>query len=331
MAIGLWRLLKQYGYNSSTYTALNAAPATQAEGTVQPLDGIDPDLPGSANIARIKQFANSYSCEVVNFSLSIITERAAFESLLIQEELDRLRAKQRVRFTNRKYSDHWRDLRIAGLMRDLDTNLVLFFSTYFAVPKNEEVARAIFNGKELSSLFRPPGSVNLLDPPSLIRKVQEWYTAAKGEVFVVNGDIRHWFHLIPLHPEIQRYFGLHMGDVDGTSSVWTSLPMGWSWSPFVSQALAYSLLAYRRCEPAAADAKQPATPCPHHWNPIDLSGLTNDKLPQFLPIHDREGKEVGFACVYYDNYFALSTSEEVAEHIAEMIPANAEHLDITIK
>jgi hypothetical protein len=65
---------------------------------------------------------------------------------------------------------------------------------------------------------------------------------------VIGGDFRHWFHQIPAPSWMRRLFGLR--GPDGTEHQWQSIPMGWSWSPLIAQACAWTVLAFLEADEA---------------------------------------------------------------------------------
>ena len=117
---------------------------------------------------------------------------------------------------------------------------LVFISTYFAVAKNTEVARAIFNGRRLSASFRPPPVVNLLDIPEMIRTLAT--LCHEGRLSCLLLDFRHFFHQIPLGKEVRRFFGLR---IDNDFFQWKCLPMGWSFSPRIAQSISWMITLLR--------------------------------------------------------------------------------------
>ena len=53
-------------------------------------------------------------------------------------------------------------------------------------------------------------------------------------------DLRHFFHQIALHPDVQPYFALRLREA--VMYIWQVLPMGHTISPIVAQTISYALL-----------------------------------------------------------------------------------------
>jgi hypothetical protein len=164
---------------------------------------------------------------------------------------------------------------------------VVFISRYFAVEKGPDLARAILNGRLLSSYLKTPPAVNL---PSLTQVLRMTSAIVEPGVYVILGDLRHWFHQLPLHHDIQKFMGVACrlaGERDRFWK-WTTLPMGLSWSPFIAQAIGLLLITYKEEQ---------------EDNLFDFSNLDVDsQLPQYLRLISG-----GFICIYYDNIFAVGT------------------------
>ena len=121
--------------------------------------------------------------------------------------------------TAEKWADHIRSLIVFGILLLVEWNEVKFVATYFAVAKGECCSRAIFNGRGLSSKMDPPPPVNL----AMLGDVLEEIGKMKGPCHILCGDLRHWFHQIPLGRDLSSYFGIRHG---GASYRRTTLPMG---------------------------------------------------------------------------------------------------------
>lgn len=112
---------------------------------------------------------------------------------------------------------------------------------YFAVEKTETASRAIFNGIPISEICRVPPPVHLSESADCV----EFYRSLEGRPHVAALDFRHWFHQLPLGRGLRKYFAVKAGD--GLHYQWRRLPMGWSWSPWIAQALSYGIV-YAACE-----------------------------------------------------------------------------------
>jgi len=153
---------------------------------------------------------------------------------------------------------------------------------YFAVPKTEEIARAIWNGKSLSEKSLTPPPVFLPYLPEMLKKIGALSKNFPEGMSMYTGDFRHFFHQIPVGKRLSTYFGVSLG---GRFFRWRTLPMGWSFSPYCAQSVAWAVLLH--CPGGHANGGHD----PDFVIPKDLK-----KLPTYIDLHDG-----GFITVYYDN------------------------------
>ena len=181
------------------------------------------------------------------------------------------------------------------------------YAYYFAVPKGEDAARAIWNGRSLSRSCRAPPNVNLPYMPEIINRLLVMMVDG-GSLCLLTSDFSHYFHLIPVSKELSLFFGVAVEDgVDDKGKPkmkafrWTSLPMGWSFSPWVAQSIGWAAILY------------------HEENEEVLfevpEGLT--QLPTFVRI-----KGGGFICLYYDNVFACCMNPSIMEKVRNRLTRN---------
>ena len=209
--------------------------------------------------------------------------------------------------TARKWQGHIASLQQWGILKP--GIFPYSFATYFAVPKNEDVARAIFNGHLISSRCRVPPPVNLPSIPSIIDMVRRF---SDRPFFAITGDIRHFFHGIRLNEQIARFYGIR---IEKEVLLWSTLPMGHSWSPLVAQITSWAWLTYR-------DATEKAL----------IEPLTDGVLPNFRSVFDRKtGTICGFVTVYYDNYIVIATDYTTAREISNRLLRNAKRYKIHLK
>lgn len=294
----LWLLMRGYGQRVAEYSGL-AGCARSRDQPPAKLDEIR--CAGGVKIERMRSSAQSLGFFCAYLALSIIADPNVFKTLLT-----RPRTNHRTRYTNRKYKEHIECLRSCGICSLCKQEEISFWSTYFAVPKGPDESRAIFNGRLFSNWCLTPRPVNIAAQLEILRRMN----LLQGPKHVVVGDLRHWFHQFPLHPLIRRWFGLA---VAGMFYVWSTLPMGWSWSPHIAQAGAWMILVWD--------------------NPyVSPGALSGEQLPTFIELTDPMTKAiVGFMCVYYDNYLVCTTSGKVAEFFNSRIPKNAIHFGVVIK
>ena len=229
---------------------------------------------------------------------------------------------RRVVATKGCYREHFDALMKSGILVRA-AHAPRFCSTYFAVPKLAPCAehplgtsRAIFNGHRLSELGNVPPAVNLPGVTEFVPEVTR-FLHEEEKVYVSGGDLRHWFHQLRMPSIWHPYFGLSM---EGSMYTWTTLPMGWSHSPYIAQCAAWSFLAAR------LPSQQPL---------FDESVLQceNSGPPRVLRLHEGlRGKGIrGFAMVYYDNYLIVVNDSSVHQEIMKRVAENARRFRVAIK
>jgi hypothetical protein len=146
--------------------------------------------------------------------------------------------------------------------------------------------------------------VNLLTHRNFLRKLQV-HAQQNKSCWIVEGDLRHWFHQIPVGADLQDLFGLR------TTVIWRCLPMGWSWSPLVAQALCWSFLLGRKAQQSPIFREEVLKETGH--------------LPFWL---DYNGEGKGFGVVYYDNFFIAVGSQGDAKRVEKRLRENAAAFNI---
>lgn len=292
--MSLWQLLRGSGYGGYQ-------PGPQGEhDKVAPLDEVS--VAGQANTKRL--LASARARNVVFAVVLLGLTLSPLETMPTSTE------GREVRFTNaRKYGDHFKSLLKWGLLVVESISNICFFNTYFSVPKDASSHRSIFNGKRLSKKSGTPPPVNLLDVPRVLQQVSS--LAMEGGLYISTGDIRHWFHQIPVSFELSRWFGLAM---DNIMYRWTCLPMGWSYSPAIAQAAAWIFLCH------SEDGEE------EYFSLKDL-----ENLPSFLEIKGKDGKVIGLITLYYDNYLIVSSDARVVEDLHRRVLRNAKFFNIVLK
>ncbi len=290
---------------------------------------LDPVLcAGRAKIGEMRESARRMGMTFAVNLLGIILDYSLFIGRM-KISTDSKQEPRKLKFTNNKYRDQLEELCGFGITSKVSAGLLKHCSTYFAVPKTEELDRAIFNGKTLSSRFTTPDPVNIPDIPRVIEEINKIVGADEKGAHFLCGDLRHWFHQIPLLDQIRSWFGLATSAIAFgpflqeqmnqehriiETFVHNTLPMGWSYSPLIAQSAAWTLLAHHTDqEPAYISLKDMTTP------------------PMFVELHSAEGVKVGLATVYYDNYIVVSKCWDTIEAMSRRITRNADVFNITIK
>ena len=310
-ALVVWKTAKTLGYEFFTQS-----DADDGEGdygrirtqSILPLDRIPKEIVGKARVARVVQRAEKLELYALHDVLRLLTSDVANAPDWYQEM--RKERPPPHRAIDGRYNGHRQELVAAGLLEPLGERTVLHYSGYFAVMKDAERSRSIFNGKKLSERCDVPASVNLIDIRELVTKIVAHGVGGRQSqgYFVVMGDFRHWFHQIPAPEWMRSLFGMDFGE---ERYRWTSIPMGWSWSPLLAQAMAWAFLSYREGDESPL---------------LDESLLKqNYTLPRWVPVSG------GFVTVYYDNFFVLTNDVDVARAWEARILLNAERLRVAIK
>lgn len=224
----------------------------------------------------------------------------------------------RITWTPRRYRHHFEQLKDFGILEP-SSDQPLYTSGYFSIPKENGSARAIFNGSKLSTHFPPPPPVNIMSQRDILHKIAahvfpdrdhsqavEKVEPLPSAFYVIHGDFRHWFHQLPSESGLSRYFGVACA---GIKYLWKTLPMGWSWSPYIAQAAAWTLIV-RDCDDL-----------------LDLTPLEKDEgLPFFI-----RTKGHGFITVYYDNYIFVTSDEKEAVELNKRFLSNCRDWNAVIK
>ena len=185
---------------------------------------------------------------------------------------------------------------------------------YFAVPKNETEARAIWNGRTLGTICKAPPPVFLPYLPDILRTVGELSQTLPDGVTLFTADFRHFFHEVGVGDKLSSYFGVSIG---GKYYRWRSLVMGWQWSPFCAQSVAWSVLLH-----ATQDLLRTR---PDGEDPDFIIPKNLEKLPTTIEL--RNG---GFITVYYDNLLIAGSKADVTR-ISERVRASCRAFDVEIK
>ena len=109
------------------------------------------------------------------------------------------------------------------------------FASVFQVPKNEEVDRAIINCKLINLGFAKPPPLSLAEIGTLLGLVKYFDDAT-----IATADIRHFFWQLQMPEKDGHRFSVF---TRGKRYQCAALPMGWSWSPWVAQAIAGLVVA----------------------------------------------------------------------------------------
>lgn len=297
-------------------------PEDRVSEVVPDLDEIPKNIVGRANVSVLLTFAERSQLSILISVLLLIAPGAEVPAWAHAAKMTPADS-QRAPTVDPRFAGHFADLVACGLLKAQEPRRSWFYSTYFYVLKTVDKARSIFNGKRLSKRCPVPDPVNLADTCSLVGKIFRFMSEQKGprRCFVLGGDLRHWFHQIPAPDWMQRLFGLRARQAAGgfKDFVWTSIPMGWSWSPLIAQGVAWTFLMFREETDSRVFFEEAA-----------FTGATG--LPTFVNVIDPVTKEIkGFATVYYDNYLIMCWDSDLLDAIEQRLKANEKALRIVVK
>lgn len=164
--------------------------------------------------------------------LAPITDVQAFEALFLAPPSRTAKHKVKILPTKRlskHVSAELPALEQAGLVQAASRREIKMYIDMFKVMKSETSSRLIINSVPVNELQCRPPRLELPTAPQLI------HSGARWRLHNVI-DLRHWFYQIPIAPEIRAYFGFRAHD--GSTKVFSRLPMGWQRSMDVAQRIA---------------------------------------------------------------------------------------------
>ena len=172
---------------------------------------------------------------------------------------------------------------------------------FFIVPKYDGglptgKGRTIFDLSVFSRLCARPFPVNLPHIPILLQRIGSYRFE---ESFMWTSDWKNFFHLVPIGEHMSDYFTIKVGLSEAYQAI--VLPQGWSWSPCLATALSYGIIL----------GNWPS----HLKYLIDWESLKGDTSPAFIPLHDKDGTEIGLITVYIDNIFLITNNKKITDEI----------------
>ena len=126
----------------------------------------------------------------------------------------------------------------------------------------------------------------------------------QGKWYVINADLRHWFHQIPIPHHLRDLFRFKIGDNIYRMKV---LPMGWYLSPAIAQTITWTMIL---------DENPP--------------GINKNNLKEMPPWLQIEG-EGGGIFVLQDNIFIATRSLEMATKWSEYLTQTSTKFNVTFK
>jgi len=297
----LWQLLRGC---SSGYSPLRGYDADEdPDVEMGLLDVVDPKITGKANVNSLMAIFEESNITFGIRAILLITCLTTFlAEVAPPTEVRRLE-------TDAVFcsdpTNHFKQLLSFMLIQMIAEGEVLFVATYFAIAKTSGGARSIFNGKAFSRKCKPPPSTNLPDITQVLLLFDEMCRGGLSFPCVMVGDIRHYFHQLPLHFEISRYFCLYALK---QFYRWCCVPMGFSWSPFIAQSISMGLVIK-----AIGQAGYDISAYCHLPSP-----------PSHVAIRDKTGNIRVLAFVWYDNIFMACGDPQTAPRLSSIFKSLCE-------
>lgn len=117
--------------------------------------------------------------------------------------------------------------------------------------------------------------------------------------YIINSDLRHWYHELPLPERLRLLFQLKLHS--GMTYVPRALPMGWSPSCRVAQAVTWALLL-------GVDHSGGVPENPHHLR--FQNAMSSSDLPEWMPFKHGDGG----IFVMLDNVFVITSDKTIADY-----------------
>jgi hypothetical protein len=230
------------------YSHYGGVSGAWASGTT-PLDEVDPDLVGKLATSKLskallKMWKKQSADDTFLHNLKWILYPQEY-----QRAVDLLRARQTVwPITDRKWSRHVQQLASWTICRPArDAELASpATNRYFAILKEADLARSIVDCAAFSVAVREVASIAKIRLPTIPELLQRLASSlsrahrAGRPCAIFLSDLRHFFHQIALHPDVQPYFAVRLREA--VMYIWQVLPMGHTISPIVAQTISYALL-----------------------------------------------------------------------------------------
>jgi RimJ/RimL family protein N-acetyltransferase len=241
----MWRVLKALHL---PYGAYEAPDIDAVDAHTWPLDPID--VAGKVDLKALQSSVTRRGFVAATLAILIVLgDESAFAEHVALSGLEDTAVSTDV--TSDKWKAHFLELVSFGILKETsNTQRALSFGRYFAIPKGlTHTARSIFDGRKASARCRAP-------PPIRTTEVREQVQAFQrvNARYLVLADLRHWFHQLPVGvasepadrkegylSSVSRLFFLKLGSVVYR---WKTLPMGWSWSCWICQQIAFAVLTH---------------------------------------------------------------------------------------
>lgn len=174
--------------------------------------------------------------------VAIMTDEAVFKAHVLRRPAEAHLAETPEALVAREihlkqWKAHIKDLFDAHVIGELRAGCVVFFTNYFAVLKDIDSARAIFDAWEFNAACNDSPALPLKSQVDILRLITEMPN--QHLIRFVSADFLNWFYQIILPGFMRKYFGLQCEERVYAANV---LPMGWTWAPYIAQAYSWAIL-----------------------------------------------------------------------------------------
>jgi hypothetical protein len=196
-----------------------------------------------------------------------------------------------------EFEPNLRQLVVQGVLRALTNNECRRGTPagYFEVPKTDDLTRAIFDARPANDLFGEPPEINLPYFPAYLEAL-----ALFRAVYCASLDLRHWFFQIMLPECLRKHFMIR--SMAGTTYIPMVWPMGFKWSPFIAQAIAWLLVIVSLRRTSLV---------------FNLEQRDNTQMPSSISVTHKGVS--GRILLFYDNILIVTEGEELFVVIAQAI------------
>ena len=222
-----------------------------------------------------------------------------------------------------KWIDHIDALLRWGVLEESSWNELKCAGAYFGIPKTEELARAIWNGKFLCKHSRPSRPVNLPYLPEVLRRMAVLTRRHRKPLNIMIDDWLSYFNQLPVSKGLSHYFGVVIdrwsgsGPDDPEGKIkrhyyrWATAPMGMLHSPYECQGIGLFVLLWKEKDEEEL-VFLPGGKTLNQMKPLQ-------SLPTYIDV-----KGGGFICLYYDNQLTCCVDPAICEKLRKRIQRNQE-------
>jgi len=187
-----------------------------------------------------------------------------------------------------------------GIMREEKKSVSLvgrIFGRFFVVLKRFNLMRAILDCRKLDDKCGRPPALRLATIAEIALALQRFGSRA----WFLSMDFRHYFHEIKLPPAVHRLFTIGVADRIFTQ---VTLPMGFSWAPWISQCCTATVILRAFNDSGLI------------INPDELVG---EAPPPMIFGRNKQGDIVAIAVLWYDNVLIVCQYPPIAEKVKRML------------